>query len=342
MSTKSKRKVRYLVFTLVPVVLLGLVVLAPTVSSAVTVPGTDSCAECHNDTTLITSKQTELSTMLHGTGTAYLRGTSASCAGCHSGGGFSAMVAAGQEPNTVTSGDPHPTRQDCRACHQIHVSYTGADWALETTCDTCGLPAPVDMFATGGHFDGGRGNLCAKCHQGRRDAPVASGGVITGISTHWGPHHGPQSDMMLGLAGVTASPGSPGGHYNIIGDTCVACHVDRNQNPADPASGNHTFAPDVSNCQSCHAGATNFDINGRQTSTQAQLDLIGAELVALGYLSSNDADGHPTTTSAPENIGNALWNWLYIAHEDGSLGVHNPNYTQAMLDEACTQLAISC
>jgi hypothetical protein len=68
-----------------------------------------TCTVCHNDTTLITGKETAWSTSVHGTGTAYLRGTSASCAGCHSGGGFSAMVAAGLTPNEVTDGDPDPS-----------------------------------------------------------------------------------------------------------------------------------------------------------------------------------------------------------------------------------------
>jgi len=286
------------------------------------------CQGCHDDTTLITGRRTEWERTLHATGTAYLRGTSASCAGCHSGGGFSLRVAAGLNPDEVTQGDLHPTRQDCRACHQIHVSYKGTDWALETT-------APVELFAIpGATFDKGKGNLCAQCHQPRRDGPEDpdGDGIITGISTHWGPHHGPQSAMMLGVAGSIA--GSPSGHYMYVEDSCVGCHMEPN--------GRHTFMPDVSVCQGCHAGATNFDINGSQTATQSKLDVIGAELVALGYLSSNDEDGHPTTSSAPANIAKALYNWLYIAHEDKSLGVHNPGYTTLLLDESCSQLGLSC
>jgi len=99
-----------------------------------------SCTQCHNDTTLITGKKTAWSESRHGMGEAYLRGTSASCAGCHSGGGFSARIAAGLNPDEVEEGDPNPTRQDCRACHQIHTTFTNDDFALETT-------DPVDLFA---------------------------------------------------------------------------------------------------------------------------------------------------------------------------------------------------
>ena len=282
-----------------------------------------TCAECHNDTTLITGKETAWSESKHGTGEAYVRGTSSDCAGCHSGGGFSAMIAAGQNPSEVENGDPNPTRQDCRACHQIHSTYSSDDWALETT-------DPVALFAVDGStFDGGKGNLCANCHQPRRDAPVAENGVITGITSHWGPHHGPQSAMLLGVAGAGAT-GQPSAHYSTVEDTCVACHMG--------AEGTHTFAPDIATCQECHADATDFDINGVQTEVQARLDDLGAKLVALGVLSDATVDGHPTVTEAPENVGIALYNWLYIAHEDKSLGVHNSAYTNALLDASFAAL----
>jgi hypothetical protein len=107
-------------------------------------------------------------------------------------------------------------------------------------------------------------------------------------------------------------------------------------------NGRHTFAPDVSVCRNCHTTARNFDINGFQSLTRTRLNAVGAELVALGVLSSNNEDGHPIVTSAPANIASALYNWLYIAHEDKSLGVHNPDYTSALLFESCKALGISC
>ena len=165
-----------------------------------------TCVECHNDTTLISGMQANLSESLHGTGESFLRATSAGCAGCHSGGAFSARVAAGLSPDEVEAGDPHPTRQDCRACHQIHTTYTAEDFALETT-------DPVALYAVeDASYDGGQGNLCVNCHQPRRAFPEAVDGVITEISEHWGPHHGPQSAMLLGVAGAGAE-GQPHIHY---------------------------------------------------------------------------------------------------------------------------------
>jgi hypothetical protein len=181
-----------------------------------------SCTDCHNDTTLITGKQFAWEESLHGTGhAAAYAGGRGSCTACHSGASFSAMIAAGQNPSefrTVVD----ITRQDCRACHQIHTSYTAADWALETY-------APVALYALeGATFDGGNGNLCANCHQPRRtitgyvDEP---NGVTNVSSSHWGPHHGPQSAMLLGLGGAGDVKGNPSAHAMMVRDTCVTCHI---------------------------------------------------------------------------------------------------------------------
>ena len=276
-----------------------------------------SCTGCHNDTDLITGKFTAWEESNHGMNESYVRGTSASCAGCHSGSAFSEMVAAGLNPGSVESGDPDPTRQDCRACHAIHTSFTGDDWALETT-------DAVELYAVEGEtYDGGEGNLCATCHQPRRAFPEAEDGVVTGISSHWGPHHGPQSSMLLGVAGGGAE-GSPSAHYQMVEDTCVACHMGEGDS--------HTFEPDVAACQACHSGAEDFDINGLQTEVQGMLDELGELLVAEGVLSETGPDGHPTVEEAPEDVALALFNWIYVAHEDKSFGVHNPAYTKALLE----------
>jgi len=272
-----------------------------------------SCTQCHNDTTLIDGKQTAWAESVHGTGEAYVRGTSASCAGCHSGGGFSAMVAAGLTPDKVENGDPNPTRQDCRTCHEIHTTYTDADWALETTDPVTEI---VDSSVT---YDGGKGNLCANCHQAREMVPAASDGMVEVDSTHWGPHHGPQSSMLLGIVGAGDVTGSPSPHYKAVTDTCVTCHLG--------SDANHTFEPTVAACQECHADATNFDVNGAQTEIQGMLDDLKAALTTKGLL---DANGNPVVGSYPEAQADALWNWLYI-DQDSSKGVHNAPYAKALL-----------
>lgn len=274
------------------------------------------CTQCHNATTGLTGKEAPWSTSLHGTGLVFVEdGGNKSCAGCHSGGAFSAMVAAGQQPNQVTAGDPNPTRQDCRACHQIHETYTSADWGLETT-------AAVPLYALPGNtYDGGKGNLCAVCHEPRTAFPAAVNGQVV-VSSHFGPHHGPESALLLGIGGADAPAGTPYFHYTTVADTCVACHMG--------STSSHTFLPDVSRCQTCHPGATSFDIDGVQTKVQGMLADLKAALTTAGLL---DADGNIVAGTYPEKQAAALWNYSYIT-DDKSSGVHNPPYTEAVLQAA--------
>lgn len=277
-----------------------------------------TCAECHDSSNLITGKRTQWAESGHGTGTAYRRGTSASCAGCHSGNAFAERIEAGLDPNELEEGDPNPTRQDCRACHQIHATYTMQDFELRTE-------EPVHFYAIEGvTFDGGEGNLCVNCHQPRRDFPEAEEGMITGITDHWGPHHGPQSSMLLGVGGAGDVAGGPSGHYGAVTNTCVDCHMGDERD--------HHYVPAVATCRRCHPDARNFDINGVQTEIQALTDELGEKLVDAGLINENSPDGHPTVTEAPEAEAIALWNWILVAHEDKSKGVHNSAYTRALLE----------
>lgn len=300
-------------------VMLALASYPGSTDSVIAQDGGD-CAACHNDTTIITGKETAWAESMHGMGESYGRGTSAGCAGCHSGGGFSAMVTDGLTPDTVETGDPNPTRQDCRACHNIHTTYTAEDWSLETT-------DPVNLYAFEGvTYDGGEGNLCVNCHQPRR-VMEATDGIVNWSSTHYGPHHGPQSAMMLGIGGAGEVEGSASIHM-MAGDTCVTCHV---------ANDNHSFEPSLAVCQECHGEEVeNFDIGGIQTQVDELVAELHELLVAKGML---DEEGEPVVGEYPEAEAAALWNYIMIVVEDGSRGVHNSSYTIALLEASITALS---
>ena len=105
----------------------------------------------------------------------------------------------------------------------------------------------------------------------------------------------------------------------------------------------HTFEAKIESCQACHSGAESFDINGVQTEVQAGLDELEAALLAKGWLEEGapeDGGGlHPAVETVPAGEAAALWNWIYIAHEDKSLGVHNPAYTLALIQEGLDALS---
>jgi hypothetical protein len=250
----------------------------------------------------------------HGSGTSWVRGTRASCAGCHSHEGFATTIEAGIAANEVETAPEVSSSANCRTCHQIHNTYTEEDWALTTT-EAVVLFALEDAI-----FDGGEGNLCTNCHQPMSSIAAADGeGNIEVTSTHWGPHHGPQSTMLLGLGGAGEVEGSASAHASMVEDTCVSCHI---------SNTDHTFTPVVAACTGCHADAEDFDLNGLQTEVQTLLD----ELLVLLEEAEMYHDGHPVEGTYEAAKAQALWNYIFIANEDASLGVHNPSYTKALLE----------
>ena len=107
-------------------------------------------------------------------------------------------------------------------------------------------------------------------------------------------------------------------------------------------SDNHTFHPSVDNCQTCHAGAEDFDINGAETLMHDAIALIKAELVArewyeweydeetgdssLHSLASSDS---PLMMSGAEYT--AFWNYNVLYADHGSI-IHNPPYAKAVIN----------
>ena len=297
-----------------------------------------TCTECHNDTAIITSKKYAWQQTTKATGTAFVEeGGNKSCAFCHSGAAFSDAIAAGKNFTQLESGDMNPTHQDCRTCHQIHVTYTGADWALETS-------APVTTVVSGATFDGGAGNLCANCHQARRYmanfvSKDANGNPIEGKFTptvRFNTHYSVQVDSLLGSVDVNAAlgvDGKPAAHYSMVKDTCVGCHMGDARN--------HGFEPQVATCVTCHADAKDLDINGAVTAFEAKVEELKAALIAKGLMNEDgsnvlkDAAGNPVQLDPPQAA--ALFTY-HLIEEDGSNSIHNPKYYNALVDAALAAL----
>ena len=282
-----------------------------------------TCTECHNDTTLIWSKEAQFrERSVHGTGEAFLRGEGTDCAGCHGTEGAKARINAGLPPHDASVvGVVNVSPFDCRTCHNIHTTYTKDDFSLT------GGEKPVVMEMTGGTFDGGKGNLCANCHQVRNAAPTVTGGNVEVTSSRFGPHYGIPAPMLLGEGGLGVS-GSLSTHYKNVENTCVYCHMGDERN--------HTYLPNVARCQTCHADAENFDINGVQTEITAMVEELHAIFVEKGMLNP-ETDLWVASVDAPatypEAVANAMWNYKFVVY-DKSMGVHNSAYTKALLEAA--------
>ncbi len=275
-----------------------------------------TCTECHNETTVITGKKVSWEGTKHSVGTsaAYAGGRDG-CAACHSGGTFKAMLAAGANPSTFEGGVMDVTHQDCRTCHEVHTSYTADDWAL-TTSD------PVTLYAfEDATYDGGTGNLCGVCHQPRRTiAEADADGNIEVTSTHWGPHHGPQTAVLLGIGGAGDVEGIPSGHVSEVENSCVGCHLGEGDD--------HSFSPGLGSCLECHEDIEDFDFSGLVTEVDALLEELHGKLEAEGMYH----DGHPVVGVYEAAKAQAMWNYILLEKEDASSGIHNPAYTKALIE----------
>jgi nitrate reductase cytochrome c-type subunit len=287
------------------------------------VDGNVTCLECHNqDNFNLKVAQFARSSHYGGEVDESREEWSSSCVRCHTDQGFYEYTE-GLTIGGLTGGSNEFV---CATCHSIHESFTEVDFALRKS------DAVDFIFDETVSYDAGNSNLCVNCHQSRRAEPnIDSPGTTFFISnTHYGPHHGPQGNVLAGvgfaeIAGSIAYPTAGSAtHYTSEAVRCTGCHM---TGAGDDGEGGHTFMPAVEACTTCHAGATSFDIGGAQTANQALLDQIEAKLLAAGVI---DSHGEPVVGTYPMAQAQAFFNWIGLK-EDRSLGAHNPGYVKALL-----------
>src|SRR4029077_18924885 len=71
---------------------------------------------------------------------------------------------------------------------------------------------------------GGSGMLCMNCHQSRQSAETYA--ATTAGSARFGPHHGPQADMLVGTNGFSYGQKiASSAHGSVVEESCVSCHM---------------------------------------------------------------------------------------------------------------------
>jgi hypothetical protein len=298
----------------------------------------ESCKVCHSDANFqeVTFQYNQSVHKSGAIAVAYAGGR-ASCAECHSSEGFIEFAATGDVGGDISA----PSAWECKTCHSLHTTFDSTDYALR-------LAEPISfIFDTTVVADFGNGNLCSNCHQNRRAEPNMDvpGATFEITSSHYGPHHGPQANLVYG-AGFAEIAGSksyaaPGGTQHFT-ESCTGCHMGEY---ADGAGG-HTLNPTLNSCDECHSGAEDFDINDFQTEIAAQLEELRDLLVAAHVLHQDTVtlEYHPVNSRDYPGEGifdmeeaQAFFNWIGI-EEDRSLGAHNPNYIEALLTNSIEAL----
>ena len=271
----------------------------------------------------------------------------ASCVGCHTSNGFINRI------NGVGPVDLSYGAIGCQTCHEPHGLT-----APKTNLHLVRSLEPVTLANGTKVTTAGAGTLCMNCHQARVDA--ATYVANTPGSAHFGPHHGPQGDMLMGTNGFTYGQEIPSSaHGEVAADTCVTCHM-QSAAMTDPAIGlvgGHTFKMSfpgtakipaeqmVGACQTCHGPElTTFDfplmdydgdgkIDGAQTEVQHLLNDLAVLLPPVGQAKTSLTIDSTWTQHQLE----AAYNFEFVAN-DGSRGIHNMAYTVGLLKASIADL----
>ena len=255
---------------------------------------------------------------------------------------------------------------DCAACHEPHgmtaPTSANGDTHLIREMASVTLADGTKVSLTGNDSQGytsaaGEGLLCMQCHQAR----VAANTYVptTAGSSHFGPHEGPQADMLMGTNGYTYGESIPtSAHQFVVPNTCVTCHMQTvaSTDPAFEKAGLHTFMPSytptggtkedlVAACQTCHGpDITTFDfplfdyngdgqIQGVQTEVQSMLDQLSTMLPPNNSVKT--ALTIDSTWTKPQL--EAAYNWTFV-NNDGSKGIHNTAYAVGLLKASIANL----
>ncbi|OGW34726.1 MAG: hypothetical protein A2010_11990 [Nitrospirae bacterium GWD2_57_9] len=276
-------------------------------------------------------------------------------------------------PATIDTVQP----QTCQVCHDPHAEGTTSgvpnDATVRVTENTPKLPGG---FLATGVGRGAICIVCHNSRNGvsEGDAFLHEDGdpVFGTLTAYNAPHASCQGDVLMGHNAYFVGSGTYRSPHSLIPDTCTNCHMELTPPPPllsyNLAGTNHTFKPSLTICSQCHGvnmslgpmlqatvGSTlkvledsiKNVIVSRYTGTTVPIDLIvdlggrgTINIISSGTpttLNLNNARGVRVSDLGTDDLAKALWNF-YLIDEDQSAGVHNPDFTFAVL--GASQIAV--
>lgn len=284
------------------------------------------------------------------------------CVKCHNGQYFVSVQIKGEAPPTenlaVEDLIPYAMNINCATCHDTHNATNEKQLRVGNT-ETVIIPwddTPVN---------GGWGNICLKCHNGRRTRADYDGQVTNPGSSMRGPHGNAQGALFFGLmgadfAGAPVDYDTDHPHRTWNANSCVTCHMYRRDyiSSSEPALFGHDWEPRIERCVTCH---TNYTVEQsvefwawveefQTTEIQSRLDAFVAAWPAewkdvtdpanpeLRHKESAPGAGDGPSADEPGDIyRELLWNYKLI-NSDATKGVHNPTYAESILDKSTARL----
>jgi hypothetical protein len=297
---------------------------------------TASCFTCHSDSnTAVLAAEKQWEHSVHSSG-AHITETSSGCTRCHTNEGFVSLVETGTEIAV-----DNPTAIGCFTCHAPH---TNGNLTLRTDA-----PFVLLDSTSSSTYNKGTSNVCVACHHSRRNANTY---VYDGVkmSSHYGPHHSVQGDMLLGTNAYeyTGFTYQSSYHSHGVAKGCVDCHMAA---AIGYTLGGHSWnmawegEENVAACNSaaCHNGeiddfnrlaAADYDhdgtIEGVQDEIDGLMDQLKDKLTAANLLTSG---GDPVARASTADSVGAVYNYEFILG-DGSRGIHNTKYAVGLLQSS--------
>jgi hypothetical protein len=230
---------------------------------------------------------------------------------------------------------------ECATCHDPHARTNraflppeGHDFQLRYAEV---VPFPTASNVVSETTDPARFNLCGQCHHDRGTTWVSGGRPS---------HHSIQSNFYVG-----EMPLPPGGSVLVPNQRtvhafapkqCVTCHMQREveEDVVSAIHANHSFTVlDFTGCSSigCHPSpeGAQADMAALQAEVQAGLDAIAARLGDPATWEYTSAGGPDAAGQAaiPDVVKQVRFMYYWILN-DGSLGVHNPEYARSIITQA--------
>jgi hypothetical protein len=278
------------------------------------------------------------------------------CIRCHDGAGF-VNYSKGRTTNTtgMVQADHQPLT--CATCHDPHGNAN----AFSLRSVPAGSDTLANKFSTTGL--GGTAQICFNCHKARGSADAT---LPTTLSSRWGPHHSPQTDVLFAQNvlnfDAVAYPTST--HRYAVTNACVDCHMQATPDTSDHVNrdfvGGHSWNmsnatsgfDNVKVCINCHGPITSFDdikatadydgnglIESVQTEVKGLITLLKNTLPHTGTGATAAVSTSLISKSADSvKMKKAYWN-MQMIENDGSYGVHNSKFAVAVLQKSIKALA---
>lgn len=301
------------------------------------------CGKCHNNTHHPTLDEWERSAhagVHEELVPRFASGSSLStCGVCHSGDYRDAkfIEELPSVPETLLSGKTEEEMHGvtCVICHDPHkrtenAVESGPDKDYQLRYSEVAYPTRSNSIAV--LTDSSRYNLCGQCHRSR--------GRVWSETTR-PMHHSIQSNMFYGEMPLPNNDQTPlvantNTAHRFVPKQCVTCHMPTVEfdETLQLADSGHDFAPNLEGCSGtgCHPSADSAlqDMEALQARVDEDLAAIYDRLGTPSTWEYTSEGGPSDQSGISDEIKKIRFLYYWVLY-DGSKGVHNPEYTRAIL-----------